>query len=120
MPETESYDAIKVEVEKNGNVLTTTMERLRNAHGAGKLGVNVLDEISKALAGMGLGHVPVELPRYQEKPVRLYKLGTPVADVIQAALSPGQETDEKLKFHAGKESSRYADIIERIRELVAQ
>ena len=76
--------------------------------------------ISKALAGMGLGHVPVELPRYQEKPVRLYKLGTPVADVIQAALSPGQETDEKLKFHAGKESSRYADIIERIRELVAQ
>jgi len=117
---TQGYDAIKADVEQNGNVLTTTMERLRNAHGAGKLGVIVRDEISKTLAGMGLAHVPVELPQYQDKPVRLYKLGTAVADVIQAAISPAQENDEKLKSLAGKESSRYAEIIERIRDLVAQ
>ncbi len=116
----ESYDAIKAEVEQSGSVLTTPMGRLRDAHGAGRLGEHVRVDISKALAGIGLGHVPVALPPYQENVVRLYKLGTPVADVINAAIFPAPENDEKLKSLAGQDASRYADIIERIRDLVAQ
>jgi hypothetical protein len=114
------YDAIKLEVEQNGNVLTTTMGRLRDAHGAGRLGDHVRVDISKALAGIGLGHVPVALPQYQENNVRVYKLGTPVADVIQAVVVPAPENDEKLRSLADQDSSRYADVIERIRDLVAQ
>lgn len=116
----DSYDTIKAEVEQNGNVLTITMGRLREAHGAGRLGEHVRIDISKALAGIGLGHVPVALPPYQENIVRLYKLGTPVADVINAAILPGPENDEKLKSLAGQDPSRYADIIDRIRDLVTQ
>ena len=52
-----SWTEIKEQVEANGNVRTFTMDVLRNAHGAGKLGVNVRAEISQALAGIGLGHV---------------------------------------------------------------
>jgi len=62
-----SWDEIKQIVEKNGNVATLTMEQLRDAHGASKLGVNVRAEISSTLAGMGLGHVPQELPTRTSK-----------------------------------------------------
>jgi hypothetical protein len=58
----ESYEGIKAEVEQNGNVLTITMGRSWDAHGAGRLGEHVRVDISKALAGIGLGHVPVNLP----------------------------------------------------------
>lgn len=51
------WNSIKQEVENNGNILTVTMEKLREAHGAGRLGSNVRPEISKILAGMGLSHV---------------------------------------------------------------
>ena len=115
-----SYENLKTEVEGNGNVLTVTMERLRNAHGAGKLGVNVSRDISNRLAGLGLGHVPTELPSYQEKQVRVYKLGTEVADVIRSAVEPGPEGDAKLKDYAGKNPNQFSLIIEKIRELVTE
>ncbi len=114
-----SYEQLKADVEGNCNVLTVTMERLRNAHGAGKLGVHVCREISNRLAGLGLGHVPVDLPSYQEKQVRIYKLGTEVAVVVRAALEPGPEYDAKLKDYAVKDASQCSEILEKIRELVS-
>ena len=48
-----NWDEIKKEVESNGNVLTVSMITLREAAGKDKLGVNVVKEISKTLAGMG-------------------------------------------------------------------
>ena len=76
-------------------------------------------EISKTLAGWTMGRVPVALPQFQENNVRLYKLGTPVADVIQAVIVPAPRNDEKLRSLAGQDTPRYSDIIERIRDLVA-
>ena len=93
----QNYGPIKASVEKAGDVKTFTMLELRNAHGTKKLGSIVAKEISKALARMGLGHVPIDIPGNQENLVRVYKQGTQVADIIQAALSPGKENDDKLK-----------------------
>jgi hypothetical protein len=45
------WNALKEAVEKNGNVLTVTMEQLRDAYGAAKLGVHIRDAISSTLAG---------------------------------------------------------------------
>ena len=90
------WNAIKDAVEKNGNVQTVTMEQLRDAHGAAKLGVHVRDAISSTLAGLGLGHVPEVLPTYQHELVRLYKRGTPVGDMITSVLTPGGQNDAKL------------------------
>lgn len=115
-----SWDEIKDNVEKNGDVLTVTMELLREAHGAGKLGVNVRTEISKALAGMGLGHIPEDLPSYQEEQVRLYKHGTHVGDLIATVLAPGEPNDKKLVERLGDRAPDYADIVQSIRELVAE
>jgi len=115
-----NWDSIKQEVENNKNVNTVSMETLREAMGAGKLGVHVRTEISKTLAGMGLGHVPQELPSYQHESVRLYKRGTSVGDLIELVLTPGQQHDIKLREQFCEETIDYAGIIAQIRELVAE
>lgn len=115
-----SWDEIKSDVEKNGNIKTVTMEHLRDAQGAAKLGVNVRAEISRSLAGIGLGHVPTELPGYQDELVRLYKNGTPIGDFIRMVLEPGQQNDTKLTQQLGTQGVDYASIISKIRDLVAE
>lgn len=114
------WQMIKELVENADDVCTVTMEQLREAHGAGKLGVHVRAEISKALAGMGLGHVPQELPSYQHEQVRLFKQGTDVGELIQTVLKPGEQNDRKLVERVGGESKDYSAIISEIRELVAE
>ena len=52
------WNTIKKDVENNGNILTVTMETLRDATGKAKLGINVRQEIQSELAGIGLGHIP--------------------------------------------------------------
>jgi hypothetical protein len=115
-----SWNDIKDGVEKNGNVMTVTMEQLRDAHGVSKLGVHVRDGISSTLAGMGLGHVPEVLPSYQHELVRLYKKGTPAGDLISTVLTPGGHNDAKLVEQFTDGGVDYAAIVEKIRELVAE
>lgn len=116
----DDWASIKANVENNGNVLTVTMEQLRNAHGAAKLGVHVRTEISSHLAGMGIGHVPKTLPTYQHEPVRLYKRGTSIGDLIETVLAPGEQNDKKLVDQLGEGDVKYAEIIEQIRDLVSE
>jgi hypothetical protein len=113
-----SWDEIKQKVEQSGNVVTLTMEELRNAHGALKLGVNVRAEMTSTLAGMGLGHVPEVLPTYQNELVRLYKKGTPVGDLIATVLMPGEQNDTKLVNQFAGTGTDYAGIVQKIKELV--
>ncbi|HWO99316.1 MAG TPA: hypothetical protein VNL74_01650 [Methylococcus sp.] len=115
-----TWDEIKQDIENNGNVLTINMEVLRDAIGAGKLGVNVRNDISRALAGMGLGHIPQVLPTYQHEQVRLYKRGTAVGELIDTVLTPGQQNDQKLVERLGEEQPDFAAIVQQIRELVAE
>lgn len=115
-----SANEIKSTVEGNGNVWTTTMDTLRDAFGAGRLGVNVCTQIAASLAGIGLGHVPRELPSYQHQPVRLYKRGTPVGDLIEKVLMPGQQNDEAIAELAGEQATDYGAIVQKIRELVGE
>jgi hypothetical protein len=106
-----SWDAIKDDVEKNGNVKTLTMEELRDAHGTAKLGVNVRAQISSTLAGMGLGHIPRELPSYQNEFVRVYKKGTPIGEFIDTVLTPGPQNDSKLSERFSRDDVNYASIM---------
>jgi hypothetical protein len=114
------WNKIKTEVQNNENVLTVTMEKLRNAYGASRLGVNVCDEISSTLARLGLGHVPVVLPTYQQELVRLYQKGTPVGDLIETVLTPGGQNDARLREKFSGDGIDYAAIVQKVRELVAE
>ena len=69
---------------------------------------------------MGLGHVPQELPSYQHEQVRLYKRGTPIGELIETVLAPGQQNDSKLTQQFSSDAADYADVIAKIRELVAE
>jgi hypothetical protein len=115
-----AWDDIKKSVEDAGNVLTVTMEELREACGAGRLGIHVRSTISSTLAGMGLGHVPQDLPINQHDSVRLYKRGTPVGEFIETVLKPSQMGDRILAEKFSDQGPDYASVIEAIRALVAE
>lgn len=66
---------------------------------------------------MGLGHYPAELPDWQEHQVRIYRLGSPIADLIEAALSPGSEGDIVIREASSGDAQK---TLSEIRELVCQ
>lgn len=105
------------QVDENGGVLSISMGSLREAYGKGRLGKHVLAAIQKELASNGLGHTPAELPSYQEVEVRVFRLGSPVHDVIKAAAEPGARNDQRLREAANAEHAR---IIDQIREIVCE
>jgi hypothetical protein len=109
------YDELRQLVIDNGGVLTVDMRVLRDIHGAGKLGVNVRANISKELRGRGLGHYPNDLPAYYWEPARVYLMGSPVGDLIEAVLSPSPDRDEVIRDVVNTDTS---DTLAKIRELV--
>lgn len=115
-----TLDEIKQKVEKSGNLLTISMEHLREAHGAGRLGSQVRQDISRKLAEIGLGHIPTELPSYQQEFVRLYKRGTAIGELIEQVLHPGEQNDRILVERFGQVATDYATIVQKIRELVVE
>jgi hypothetical protein len=90
------YEDVKSRVLETQGVYVTTMEELKKAHGATKLGVLIREAISNRLKGHGLGHIPAELPSYQTDEVRLYQLGTALGNVIEAVLNPSAPGDQIL------------------------
>lgn len=102
----EAWKEIKNQVEQNGGVATVAMEKLRNAHGSAKSGKHVRTEISKQLNEIGLGHIPEQLPAYQDELVRLYKRGTPVGNLIDTVLKPGTQNDHNLQNVVGSPATR--------------
>jgi len=91
-----SFDRIDRLVQARQDVITLRMSSLRDAYGAGRLGKMVRENISKELESRGLGHYPIDLPDYQEDKVRIYRLGSPTADLIRAFLEKPQEKNDEL------------------------
>jgi hypothetical protein len=110
-----SMDELRNLVDAHGGVMTTTMEVLRDAYGKGRLGVHVREGIRNTLDGLGLRYFPQTLPEYQDRAVRLYRLGSPVGNLIRAVLELSSEYDEYLRQAAGGDE---AEILQQIRELV--
>ncbi len=114
-PAYRDIDDVAQAVVDHGGLVTMRMSQLRDAHGAGRLGVHVRSGISAALAERGIGHYPEDLPADQIDDVRLYKLGSPAAELIEAVMKLGAEEDEKLRQFAGGDATK---VLQRIRELV--
>lgn len=110
-----TIEEVRVAVEANRGILTLSMEQLRDAYGAGKLGKHILIGISKSLAGQGLGHFPLELPNCQHENVRVYKLGSPVSDIIDAVFNVSDENDDVLRQAAANDE---AVLLRQVRQLL--
>jgi hypothetical protein len=86
------WEELRAAVTDRYGVYRLPMGQLREIGGYGRLGTNVRQVLSAKLASLGLGHLPAELPAYQDKQVLLYQYGTPVAEVISAVRSEAAET----------------------------
>ncbi|MCY4652031.1 MAG: hypothetical protein OXC95_02570 [Dehalococcoidia bacterium] len=115
MPTFKNFQEIASHVQDNGGVVTLAMEDLRNAHGAGKLGKNVLKGIDNNLAGNGLGHWPKDLPGYAYEAVRLYALGSRFAEYLSDLDDLSEEADVRLREIFNDDMAK---TIQSIRELV--
>ncbi|KAA3638830.1 MAG: hypothetical protein DWP92_05565 [Armatimonadetes bacterium] len=111
----ESLEDVRQAVVDNSDVLTVEMRQLRDAHGAGRLGVHVRTNISKKLRGLGLGHYPVDLPDRQEQMIRIYRQGSPIAEIVDAVLNPSMSHDAELRQAVGGDAQQILDLV---RELV--
>ena len=112
-----TYHDLAATVDQSGGVLSLEMGVLRDVHGAGKLGSIVVAAIHDKLGGLGLGHAPMdELPRDQWRRVLVYRKGTPVARLIEAALSIDEHSDATLREFASKDN-KAEGIVQRIKEL---
>lgn len=99
-----SYEDLRKAVANDGGLHTTTMDVFKDLEGAGRLGVNVRARISRELASHGMGHFPADLPANQWETVRLYLLGSPIADVVAAVRRPGEKGDEILRSVASSDA----------------
>ena len=116
-PQYQDLEALEDDLNDNGGVLTLPAWVIRDAYGAERLGSQVRANITAKLRGRGIGHTPAEFPDRQWTSVRLYKIGSPAGTVIEAALNPGEETDQVLRDSAGGEAEL---ILTRVRELVCE
>lgn len=109
------YEELRAAVAGNDGLQKITMDTLKKIDGAGRLGVHVRTAISRTLESHGLGHLPRELPPNQEDVVRLYLLGSPVADLIKAVLAPSDRGDETLRTIGNSEAE---EQLRQIRQIV--
>ena len=110
----DNFDELSKKVDSSGGVVTTTMGNLRDAAGYGKLGVHVVKQISQTLAGKGLGHYPDSLVADQRELIRVYRLGSQIAELIEAVLDPSEANDQVLRDRAGGEDARILGAVRRL------
>jgi hypothetical protein len=110
-----NLEALKRDLEQAAGLLKVHTGRLRDAVGAGKLGVHVRTQIGRQLEAVGLGHFTAELPEYQRMPVRVFALASPIADLVKAVRRPSSVGEEKLRVLATDTAS---EILNRLRMLV--
>jgi len=117
MPDTnrDDFDALGDQADAQGGAVTVSAETLRDAHGAGRLGVHVRSNISRELQSRGLAHYPDPLPDAQGARVRVYRQGSDAARVIGAVLNPSTQSDEIIRELVGGEAPA---TLEKIKELV--
>ncbi|QVJ03078.1 hypothetical protein KGD82_13670 [Nocardiopsis eucommiae] len=106
----DTYESLSKAVDDDGGVHTAPMATLRLINGAARLGPIVCATISKELSKHGLGHIPVKLPESSNEDVRIFRLGTQIADVVAAVQAPSHEGDEVLRTVGGMASDKIARI----------
>ncbi|MFJ1592046.1 hypothetical protein ACIOD0_17605 [Kitasatospora albolonga] len=113
-----TWDDLRKAADANGGVYLTNMGVLREVKKAGRLGNLVREEIGNKLSSVGLGHLPAELPAYQERSVILYVNGGPVGKVVQAVIdNPSHESADQLRK---LNTSEAQDKLRRIAEIVQE
>jgi hypothetical protein len=118
---TMTWEQLRNEVVESDGVRAIEMGTLREIAGYGRLGSNVLQVLSAKLAGIGLCHLPLELPSNQEAHVLLLQYGTPAADVVTALSGGVGEPAERAltELNASRDVARVREAALKAGELLA-
>jgi len=114
-PPLKTYADLAEATTAQGGVVNIEMMKLRDIHGAGKLGVHVAQNISDKLNSLGMGHQPEVLPQQQSEQVRIFIRGSAVGKLIEAARTIDSGSNRILREAANNEDSQ---VVKKIRELV--
>jgi hypothetical protein len=109
------FAALLEKIDAHEGIFSFSMEDVRNAYGSERLGVNVRAGITQKLKRLGIGHYPRNLPEYQDQAVRLFRLGSPIEELINAALRISRGNDAILRKAAGGDAEK---VLRQVRELV--
>lgn len=109
-----NLDQVRSAVESNDGILSIEMGELRDAYGAGKLGVNVVSSISHELLAQGIKHWPPELPVKQWERVRLFKANTNLANIIELLNKFEDANDNRLIELTTSEAQHKIEQIKKI------
>lgn len=86
---------VELEVEAGGGYAAISVKTLRDAFGASRAKVNVVAGISAGLQAAGYGHIPLDIPRRQDRSVLVYKQGAGVGAAILAAVEMAHGDNDK-------------------------
>lgn len=110
------------EAADDNGLAVVTLGNLREMLSYSRLGVRVLSSLSQALRSEGLGYYPLEVLDANEVPrqtqeLRVYKVGSPVAQLIESVLYPDEDGDEFIMN--ASEGAASATVIDQIRTLIS-
>lgn len=116
-----TWEELRAAVLDHQGVLRITMGVLREIGGYGRLGTHVRHTLSGKLAGIGVGHLPAELPGSQEHGVLLYQYGTPAADVITAICGGASDSAESalIRLNSSQDLEKLRDASAKALELLS-
>ena len=114
------FERITRRVDDTGGVAVATLGELRDLSNKGRLGRHVLGQIAEELTNCGLGYFPLTTLEDHEQPraceeIRLYRLETSLATLIESVTCPSETGDEVLRASTGDA----ATLVQEIRRLVA-
>ncbi|MYV99088.1 hypothetical protein [Streptomyces sp. SID3343] len=117
-----SWEGLRNAVEASGGVLRVVMWLLRDLEQAGRLGVHVRASISRRLDGLGLAHLPADVPGEQYAVITLYKRGTPAAAVVDAVFRDGSSKAAEValrRMNTSRDAEKLQVVTEKVEELAA-
>ncbi|MFD8478223.1 hypothetical protein [Kitasatospora sp. NPDC059673] len=118
----QEWDTLRHVVTANGGVSRVAMWLLRDLEEKGRLGVHVRSAISRRLDGLGLAHLPAELPSDQYDIITVYRRGTPAATVIDAIYHNGNSVEAETalrRLNTSQDAEKLTAVTEKVAELTA-
>lgn len=113
-------ESIVQRVDQQGGLTAVTLGDLRDLLDKGRLGRVVLEQIATQLTDCGLGYFPQATLKDHDQlraaeEIRVYRLETSLASLIEAVTQPSAEGDVVLRDSTGDAAA----VVEKIRKLVA-
>ncbi len=98
------------------DIVVVQMQTLRSAANWDRLTQGAIDAIGDQLRGRALGVYP-ELSQDRWREVRVYKIGTPIGNLVESVTTPSDAGDRRLREAATKAGQ---EILQKIRGLVCE